>query len=200
MTARRRRSPYYLQTEVILGESHSVTKPDLKIWHQRIGNPAGGSLKALVKLGLIEADADEKLGVYKDCLLGKSKKLSFSTGKHTSNSPHDYLHSDLWSPTPVKSLRRGKYYMSIIDDWSRKVWVYILKEKSDVFKTFKIWCREGESEKGVSPKVLRTDNDFEYLSKEFDQFFQEKGIKCHRTVPANPLQNEVAERMNRMKE
>ena len=94
MIASRSRTLCYLH--VILGESHSVTKPDLRLWHQRIGHPAEGSLKALVKLGLIEADADQGLGVCEDCLLGKSKKLSFPASKHTSSSPLDYVHSDLW--------------------------------------------------------------------------------------------------------
>ena len=81
--------------------------------------------------------------------------------------------------------------MSIIDDWSRKVWVYILKEKSEAFKIFKVWCKEVEKEKGCSPKVLRTDNGLAYLSKEFDGFCQESGIKRYKTVPANPQQNGV---------
>ena len=72
--------------------------------------------------------------------------------------------------------------MSIIDDYSRKAWVYILKEKSDVFSVFKNWCKEVELEKGCSLKCFRTDNGLEYLSKEFDSFCKEKGMKRHRTV------------------
>ena len=87
--------------------------------------------------------------------------------------------------------------MSIIDDYSRKVWVYVLKEKSDAFGTFKTWCNEMQTEKGKSPKILRTDNGLEYLSREFDSFCAERGIKRHKTVPVNPQQNGIAERMNR---
>ena len=54
--------------------------------------------------------------------------------------------------------------MSIIDDFSRKVWVYVLKEKSEAFNVFKVWCKEMETEKGKNPKVLRTDHGLEYLS------------------------------------
>ena len=54
-----------------------------------------------------------------------------------------------------------------------------------------------QSEKGTLPKILRTDNGLEYLSKDFDKFCQERGIKRHRTVTSNPQQNGVAERMNR---
>lgn len=183
MTARREGSLYYLQATVILGESHSVMRADLKSWHSRLGHPAEGTLKALIKSGLIDATADEKLEPCEDCLLEKSKKLNFPAGKHTSTSPLDYVHSDLWGPSLVKSLGGGKYYMSIIDDWSRKVWVCILKEKCDAYDTFRAWCKEMERDKGVTPKVLRTDNGLEYLSKEFDQFCPANGIKRHKTVP-----------------
>ena len=46
-------------------------------------------------------------------------------------------HMDLWSPAPVASLGGSWYYITFIDDSSRKVWVYFLKSKFDVFETFK---------------------------------------------------------------
>ena len=48
--------------------------------------------------------------------------------------------------------------MSIIDDYSRKMWIYILKDKSEAFKKFTEWCLEVEKEKGHVLKCLRTDN------------------------------------------
>ena len=87
--------------------------------------------------------------------------------------------------------------MSIIDDYSRKIWLYILKEKSEAFTKFKDWCKLMETEKGCCLKCLRTDNGLEFCSREFDVFCLEKGIKRHRTVPLNPQQNGVAERANR---
>ena len=87
--------------------------------------------------------------------------------------------------------------MSVIDDFSRKMRVFILKEKSEAFSMFKEWCIIVEREKGCVVKCLRTDNGLEFLSKEFEKFCHEKGIKRHRTVPLNPQQNGVAERANR---
>lgn len=54
-----------------------------------------------------------------------------------------------------------------------------------------------KNEKRCYLKCLRTDNGLEFCSKEFDNFFMEKAIKRHRTVPLNPQQNGVAERANR---
>ena len=87
--------------------------------------------------------------------------------------------------------------MTIIDDYSRKIWLYVLKEKSEAFGKFRDWCKMMENERGSVLKCLRTDNGLEFLSKEFELFCQERGIKRHRIVPMNPQQNGVAERANR---
>lgn len=92
----------------------------------------------------------------------------------------------------MASVGGGRYYMTIIDDYSRKFWVYILKEKSEAFSKFKDWCAIVEKEKGCSVKCLRTDNGLEFLSREFELYCQSKGIRRHRTVTLNPQQNGVA--------
>jgi hypothetical protein len=52
----------------------------------------------------------------------------------------DYIHSDLWGPSQISSKGNdSRYILTFIDDFSRKIWIYFLKEKSQVFKTFKEW-------------------------------------------------------------
>ncbi|CAL9018853.1 unnamed protein product [Prunus brigantina] len=41
----------------------------------------------------------------------------------------DYIHSNVWGPALVKSLGGARYYVGFLDDFSRKVWVYSMKEK-----------------------------------------------------------------------
>ena len=100
-------------------------------------------------------------------------------------------------PAPVRSLGGSRYYVTFIDDSTRKVWVYFPKNKSDVFATFKKWKAEMKNQTGSSMKSLRTDNDGEYDSQEFKEFCVEKGIIMIRTVLGRPEQNGIAERMNR---
>lgn len=139
----------------------------------------------------------ETVKLCESCLLGKGKKLSYGSGKHTSTKPLDYCHSDLWGPSSEKSTGGGKYFLSIIDDISRKVWVWILKDKSEAFEKFKTWCKAVEVEKGYGLKCLRTDNGLEFVSKEFDTFCKLRGIKRHHTAPRNPQQNGTIEHLNR---
>ena len=108
----------------------------------------------------------------------------------------DYIHSDLWGPSQVSSHGGARYFMTLIDDFTRKVWVYILKHKSEALLKFKEWMTLIENQTERKVKRLRTDNGLEYRSKEFDSFCKEKGIVRHKTVRHTPQQNGLAERMN----
>ncbi|KAJ9551831.1 hypothetical protein OSB04_015876 [Centaurea solstitialis] len=102
------------------------------------------------------------------CVLGMKKKVSFVMEGQTPKAQKlELVYTDVYGPTPVSSLGGSNYYVTFIDDSTRKVWVYFLKNKFDVFNTFKKWKTAVE---------LETDL---------------------KTVPGTPQQNGVAERMNR---
>ena len=66
--------------------------------------------------------------------------MSFlKTGRKPKAEKLELVHTDLWGPSPVASLGGSRYYINFIDDSSRNVRVYFLKNKSDVFETFKKW-------------------------------------------------------------
>jgi len=130
-------------------------------------------------------------------VLGKQKRVSFSkAGRELKTEKLDLVHSDVWGPAPVQSFGGSRYYVTFIDDSTRKVWVYFIKHKSDVFNVFKRWKAEVETETGLKLKCLKSDNGGEYDSAEFKAFCADHGIKQIRTVPNRPQQNGVAERMN----
>ena len=67
--------------------------------------------------------------------------------------------------------------MIFIDDFTRKAWVYFLKEKSEAFNNFKAFKTLVENEIGVKIKCLRSDNGGEFTSKAFYFFYETHGIK-----------------------
>ena len=87
--------------------------------------------------------------------------------------------------------------LTIIDDYSRKVWTYFLKTKDDTFAAFKEWKIMIERQTERKVKVLHTDNGGELCSLAFDDYCRKEGIVRHHTVPHTPQQNGVAKRMNR---
>ena len=95
------------------------------------------------------------------------------------------------------SLGGSKYFVTFVDDYSRLVFVYFLKAKSEVFEKFKQFVALVENFTGKTVRILRSDRGGEYESREFQLFCAQKGIDKELTVPGSSQQNGVAERMNR---
>ncbi|GFX94319.1 retrovirus-related Pol polyprotein from transposon TNT 1-94 [Trichonephila clavipes] len=131
------------------------------------------------------------------CKLAKSKRVSFKkTGAVRSKRPLELLHMDLCGPMPTESQGGNKYFLSIIDDYSRKVTVFPIRNKSDVFHTFIRFQKRAE--RFLSKKVIavRTDGGLEFCNKDMDNFLTELGIKHEVTNSYTPEMNGVAERFN----
>jgi hypothetical protein len=133
------------------------------------------------------------------CVYGKQKRVRFlRVGKKKKNERLDLVHTDVWGPTQVSSLGGSNYYVTFIDDATRKTWVYCIRQKYDVFYTFKKWKALVENETGKKLKCLRSDNGGEYCNKEFDDYCSYHGIRIEKTVPRTLQENGVSERMNRI--
>lgn len=157
---------------------------DTLLWHSRLGHMSVRGIKCLVKAGFLDVPDIKEMETCEHCILGKFHKISFKKGKHNSEEPLAYVHSDLWgSPNVTPSLSKCQYYISFVDDFSRKVWVYFLKTKDEAFSKFVEWLALVENQSGKSLKALRTDNGLEYCNKVFDDFCKGKGILRHKTCP-----------------
>ena len=138
------------------------------------------------------------VGPCEHCIFGKQKKVSFSkTSKSSKVERLELVHIDVQGPAPVKSLGGSQYYVTFIDDSTRKAWVYFLKNKSNAFSVFKRQRKEVETQTGLKIKCFKSDNGREYGSSQFKEFCLENEIRMIKTVPGIPEQNGVAERMNR---
>ena len=99
------------------------------------------------------------------CALGKHHRHSFPEGKAwRATKPFELIHSDLCGPMKTTSLGGNQYFLTFIDDFSRKTWIYFLKEKSEVFYYFKIFKALVEKQSGFMLKTLRSDRGGEYTS------------------------------------
>jgi transposase InsO family protein len=108
------------------------------------------------------------------------------------------IHNDLFGSIPITSLCESMYYVSFMDDFSRKTWIYFLRKKLEVFEKFKEFKSLVENQTNKKIKVLRTDNGDEFYGNYFEQLCKQCGIACQNTTPHTPQQNGVVERMKRM--
>jgi hypothetical protein len=152
-----------------------------KLWHLRLGHMSEKRMKILLSKGKLPALKLVESNICEDCIRRKQKKVSFvKVGKALKPEKLDLVHTDLWGPSPVASLGRLQYYITFIDDSSRKVWVYLLKPKSDVFEVFKKWKAMVETETCLKLKCLRSNNGGEYEDGSFKQFCAVNGIEWRK--------------------
>ena len=100
----------------------------------------------------------------------------------------------------------SKYFITFIDDYSRYMYLYLLRSKDEALDAFKVFKAEVKNQCGKHIKIMRLDRGGEYYGKytengqapgAFVKFLQENGIVAHYTMPGSPNQNGVAERRNR---
>ena len=125
-------------------------------------------------------------GFCEQCVLGKQKRVKFGTAIHNTEGILDYIHTYVWGPTKTASLGGKYYFVTFVDDFSRRVWVYTLRSKDEVFETFLVWNKMVENQTGRKIKVLRSDNSTEYRNDQFSYFFKKEGISHHFTVRDTP--------------
>lgn len=146
--------------------------------------------------GLPPLDPQSK--VCEACCISKQPRNAFkSKAPHRSKDKLQVLYSDVCGPFEVQSLGGNNYFVSFIDEFTRKLWIYLIQRKSDVlaiFKKFKLLC---EKQSGKMVKVFRTDGGGEYTSHEFQNLCDEAGIIHEVTTPYTPQHNGIAERRNR---
>ncbi|CAI7818335.1 unnamed protein product [Closterium sp. NIES-54] len=175
---------------------------DWETWHERLCHVNFSMLQKLVKDGSLKGlevkGAAKEVGSCPTCLETKFTKFPFSSGMGPAKAPLALVHMDVVGPTRAPSLSGSRYFLTIVDDHTRAVWVYPLQTKGEVAAAvIKEWMPRAQRESGHKVKVIRTDNGGGFIGADFEAVLKKKGIQHQLTVPYNPQQNGVAERFNR---
>ena len=109
-------------------------------------------------------------GICKGCAKGNNIKNPFPKSETKTKGMLELIHSDVCGPMSSTSLSGFEYYITFIDDFSRKTCIYFLKAKSEVFDKFKEFKALIENLLDKKIKTLRSENGGEYTSKEFEAF------------------------------
>lgn len=165
---------------------------DFWLWHRRFGHAGIAKINSVLDTKNKVKKLDCEI-----CCKGKQTTKSFTDEGTRANEVLDRIHTDVCGPMSVRSIGGARYYVSFIDDRSRKVFVYVIKSKGEVFDKFIEFKKYVEKQLDRQIKVLRSDNGTEYLNKNFEQFCGAHGIKHEKSAPYSPQQNGLAERMNR---
>ena len=128
-------------------------------------------------------------GVCKGCAKGKNMKKTFPSSESKAKGILEILQSDVCSPMSSSSLRRYVYYVSFIDDFSRKTWIYFIKNKHKVFSKFKEFKAliENHTEKKI--KTFRSDNNKNIFIVEKSKTRKTTNNKCFTLAQSNQFRH-----------
>ncbi|CAI7870037.1 unnamed protein product, partial [Closterium sp. NIES-53] len=169
--------------------------------HRRLGHVAMLLLKQLEKDGAVKGlklnrqPPDDNCEI---CLLSKFTRFPFHSVNGRIKKPLELVHMDLVGPLPVQRHKGERYFLTIVDDWSRFIWAYPLKQKGHAASTIKEdWLPFVEKQAECVVKRIRTDRGGEFLEAEMTAWLKKQGIQRELTTAYTPQSNGVAERANR---
>lgn len=182
----------YLHKNIFVSATFKNVDLVSDLWHCRLGHTPLSRLHvisdSLIKNHVSDISNTNPCFV---CPLAKHHKLPFSVSSHKSKAIFELIHCDIWGPNSVTAYDGTRYFLTIVDDYSRSTWIYLLKAKSNTRPCIEAFCNLVETQFHTKVQTLRSDNGLEF---HMTDFFNKKGIIHHRTCVETPQQNGIAER------
>ena len=167
----------------------TIIEDNTHLWHCRYEHLSYKGLRILqhkqMVRGLPQLKDSSKICI--DCMMGKQHREAISKRSLWRSSQRlQLIHANICGPITPVSNNKKRYFISFIDDYSRKVWIYFLAENSQAFTVFKNYKNMVEKEARTFICCLRTDKGGEFTSLEFNNFCKVHGISRQLTAAYTP--------------
>ena len=146
--------------------------PDSNLWHGRLGHMSQVKLDWLMVINYIP-NSGQRWTSARIVVMGNIPEVR-TLHYEMVRQPLELVHTDICGPMPERSLGGSRYFITFIDDCTRKVWAYSIRSKEETLEVFSQWLAEVENRSGHRVKTLRSDNRGEYTSRALKQYLSEK--------------------------
>ncbi|GKA51863.1 ribonuclease H-like domain-containing protein, partial [Tanacetum coccineum] len=117
---------YYFDTsKSLVNKNINTCNLSKCLWHNRLGHHSDQVLGILKDKLLVENINSH--GPCEVCHKVKQTRESFPLSEHQTTDVGQIVHLDIWGPYRVTSRGGYKYFLTVVDDYSRAVWVFMLK-------------------------------------------------------------------------
>lgn len=113
----------------IFGNERKAMMVTVERWHKRLGHASEGKLTKVDFLKNASFNLKEK--VCDSCAKAKHTRSPFPISQTKTKECFELLHCDIWGKYRTPSFSGTNYFLTIVDDFSRSVWVFLIKQKSD---------------------------------------------------------------------
>ena len=142
-----------LSASVFSGQSTS----SLTLWHFFLGHASIFRVKQLVSRGLLGSVSNKSFDCM-PCQFGKQTTLPFNNNISRDLSSFDLIHSDVWGPSRMYTPSGSRYFVIFVDDFSRYTWIYLFKNRSELYQIYRDFTKMIETQFSKPIKVFRSDN------------------------------------------
>ena len=168
------------------GEIRLVDKP-----HSSDSESFNSDAKAITKV--IEHNLGDVEELYETCIESKHTRIVKSKKKTPTTKKLQEVHADLWGPHKPASISGKSYVALLLDEFTRKLCILMLRSKNEFFDAFKSWLPTAEAG-GSRLDCLQTNSGGEFISVAVQSFCQEREIKIGCAAPYMHKENGIAER------
>ncbi|CAI7845834.1 unnamed protein product [Closterium sp. NIES-53] len=177
------------------------------LWHHRLGHPSLPHLRGMASRVLVSGLPRSlpplppgPAPTCVPCVEGRQRAAPHSSEFPPTEAPLQTLHTDVWGPARVRGQGHERYFLLVVDDYSRYTTVFPLRSKGEVTEVLIDWIRAARlrlrESFGSDFPVLRlhSDRGGEFSSALLGAFCRAQGIRQTFTLPASPQQNGIAKR------
>ncbi|CAI5957664.1 unnamed protein product [Closterium sp. NIES-64] len=177
------------------------------LWHHRLGHPSVQRLRGMHSRYLVSGlprvlpPLPPSLApACLPCVEGRQRAAPHSSSFPPTTAPLQTLHMDVWGPARVRGQGQERYFLIVVDDYSRYTTVFPLRTKGEVPDVLIPWISRArlqlrERFRSEFPVLrLHSDRGGEFSSDLLAAYCAEHNIRQSFTLPASPQQNGVAER------
>ncbi|CAI7827434.1 unnamed protein product, partial [Closterium sp. NIES-53] len=177
------------------------------LWHHRLGHPSLPRLRGMASHVLVSGLPRSlpplppgPATTCIPCVEGRQRAAPHSSEFPPTEAPLQTLHMDAWGPARVRGQVHERYFLLVVDDYSRYTTVFPLRSKGEVTEVLIDWIHAARLQLrerfGSDFPVLRLhfDRGGEFSSDLLRAFCRAEGIRQTFTLPASPQQNGIAER------
>ena len=174
-------------------------KEEAWLWHMRYGHVNFRSLRSLAAENMVVGmpRLEQIDHVCDGCMVAKQRRLPFpAQATYRASEQLELIHGDLCGPITPETPSGKRYFLLLVDDHSRYMWVALLRSKDEALGAMKKIQKAAETQRNLKLKAIQTDRGGEFSSKEFAEHCDEHGVKHFLTAPYTPQHNGVVERRN----
>lgn len=184
-----------------LQSANAAVPAPMHLWHRRLAHLHRDGMYVLGGgdqcVGVVFQNKHDLPSSCVPCLTGKMSVTPVPRqGSGRATKPLELIHSDVCGPMQVSTWNGARFLLTFTDDCTRKSFGYLMKNKSEVSSHFIDFKNMVEKQTGLHIKILRSDCGTEYCNSNLSSFLKRHGIIHQTTVPYNPNQNGVSERLN----